>query len=227
MHHDIRRSVRLARLVPVVAGALFFGGCGILCDAEEQLSVTFSTDPTVSIVTATDSMAISMNGSVSNYDGVADFNAIFRAVDDGATLGKAIQITMGGRDPVTDELISLGVVIPTPIRSSSTFQVGGAFAEPFDLPASGEKSHWKLVTTPPNGRALAAFRTGLYTFPPATLTDTYVATEATGTISVTRAGGDGYQIMMDLTFHDSTGKASSVRGRAQIIRSRYTPSCIS
>ncbi|MEO5509991.1 MAG: hypothetical protein ABIS27_05125, partial [Longimicrobiales bacterium] len=77
------------------------------------------------------------------------------------------------------------------------------------------------------GHARAAFATANYTFPPPTVTNTFVATEGSGTVRVLQRFGDGYRISIDATFRDVTGRVATVRGNAQIVVSRYTPPCIS
>ncbi|MEO5509517.1 MAG: hypothetical protein ABIS27_02740, partial [Longimicrobiales bacterium] len=181
----------LLSLSVLSACAWFTYGCGSLCGNTEQRTVTLSTDPSLHIERPGDITDVSLYGTITNTLPLDYFDPIFRAVDDGASNAQGIVISMGGRHPTTDEMIGLTLVLPTPLKANTTLTVESITQVPFGLP-SEEGQGWALETAPSPGHARAAFATANYTFPPPTVTNTFVATEGSGTVRVLQRFGDGY-----------------------------------
>ena len=59
----------------LAAATILSSGCGLVCDAEEQRTVTFSTDPTFQIQRPGDAFSASLAGSLNSYDNDPDFGA--------------------------------------------------------------------------------------------------------------------------------------------------------
>jgi hypothetical protein len=216
--------MRYRALVLLTPTALFASGCGLLCDTPDMRTVTFSSDPTVTIVRPGDSAVISMAGTISDFEDSRGFDPTFDAVDDGAAIGKALEIHMSGMYP-TGENVALSVVLPTPITRTSVFQIDDAYQVPFVV-TTDEGQNWRTVPLSANGHGSAAFGTASYSFPPPTFTDTYQAAQVSGTVRVLQKFGEGFQLKLDLTFTDAAGRIATVRGNAQLVTSRVPQSCL-
>jgi hypothetical protein len=133
-------------------------------------------------------------------------------------------LTLRPDEESQDELMLIAITLPGGLRQGQRLVVGGTFDAPFRL--SVESGFGVRMLNVP-GRPDVAFRTGSYTFPPATFHTTYAAIAADGFIDVVRRSGASLELLLDVTVRNATGELVVVRGSVQAQTERYTPACLS
>lgn len=197
----------------------------LLCGAEEERWVTVNSDPTVAYTRAgtTTSTPIALQTRITEFDlGEASFATLFRAVDDGASVGQGIVLPLAGTDSATNASVLLVLALPTPLRSNTVIPVGSAFQVP-----RGDLSRGYFAPRPlaDPARAEVALSVGTYHFPPPEWRTSFAATGASGTVRVGRDYNPGFELQLDLTLTDGAGRVVRIADKAGVFTSRYTPPC--
>jgi hypothetical protein len=196
------------------------------CGAEEQRSVNIGSGvDSLSVVIGGVPRKVEGLGSISPREiGDPEFNFVYNTVE-GSRSGEGIALSLGGRDPLTDEVVILALALPVSLARGDEYQVGGTFK--VNAGFDPDPQLWGQHDLQQSNRAEVAFTTSKYTFPPGTFTSTYQATSATGTIRVTQRQDGLIQLVINLSMTDASGKPATISGNAQVTTSRYTPPCIS
>ena len=214
-------SIAVAALAVV---AFSNSGCSI-CGAEEQRAVTVSSLGPLLITQNGQTSSVRMGGRVSEAEiARAGFDELFSVIEGGGSAQRGGVITLAPDQQSNDNLMLIAIALPGGLRQGQRLAVGGAFDAPFRL--STESGFGVRTLTVP-GRPDVAFRTGSYTFPPATFHTTYAATAAEGFVEVVRRGGEWIELLLDVTVRNAAGELVVLRGSVQAQAERYTPPCIS
>jgi hypothetical protein len=213
-------TTRLSAVLALATTAGITGCCG----AEEQHAVT---------VSAPGFLSVTRDGVTRQIESVfritdpptppATFDFIFNTLE-GSTSGEGIALTVGGNDPVSDELVSLTLALPVTLRSGDQYPVGATFST--DPGVNDARLIGQYDLQQPN-QAEAAFTISTYTFPPGVYNATFRATTSTGTIRVTQRERGRVELTLNLSFTDAAGKTVTVTGPMQAVTESVTPPCYS
>lgn len=214
-------SIAVAALAVV---AFSNSGCS-LCEAEEERAVTVNSLGPLVITRNGQTSSVRMGGRVSQAEiARAAFDELFSLIEGGGLAQRGAVLTLKPDQESQDAMMLIAIALPGDLRQGQRLAVGGAFDAPFRL--STESGFGVRTLTVP-GRPDVAFRTGSYTFPPATFHTTYAATAAEGFVEVVQRGGEWIQLLLDVTVRNAAGEAVMLRGSVQAQAERYTPPCIS
>ena len=214
----------LVAVAALAVVALSNSGCS-LCRADEERAVSVSSLGPLAITKNGQTSSVRMGGRVSEVQiARASFDELFSVIEGGGSAQRGGVLTLQPDQQSQDAMMLIAIAVPGDLRQFQRLAVGGAFDAPFRL--STESGFGVRTLTVP-GRPDVAFRTGSYTFPPATFHTTYVATAAEGFIEVVRRSGESIELLLDVTVRNAAGEPVVLRGSVQAQAERYTPPCIS
>lgn len=194
------------------------------CGAEEEHAVSISP--------GVDSLTLTRDGVSRKFGTVAratvpptsppTFEFVFNTLE-GNTIGDGIALSIGGDDPVTNELVLVSLALPMSLRIGDQYTVGATYTvQPGLDNAPGVFGAYDLQQ--PN-QAEAAFTTSTYTFPPGVYNATFQAATTTGTLRVIERERGRLGLSLNLTFTDAAGKTVTVTGQMHAFTERFTPPC--
>jgi hypothetical protein len=194
------------------------------CGAEEE--------HVVSISPGVDSLTLTRDGVARKFGTVAratvpptsppTFEFVFNTLE-GNTIGDGIALSVGGDDPVTNELVLVSLALPMSLRIGDQYTVGATYTvQPGLDNAPGVFGAYDLQQ--PN-QAEAAFTTSTYTFPPGVYNATFQAATTTGTVRVIERERGRIVLSLNLNFTDPAGKTATVTGLMHATTERFTPPC--
>jgi hypothetical protein len=196
------------------------------CGADEVRALTVSTVDSLAITRNGVTRRLQLNSRVAGREiEDARFEAVFNAIEDRPSSNRGILLTLSGTDPVTSELITMVMALPSNLDRGDVYTVNRTFvAEPG---LSTDPGLWGERDLEGVNTADVAFTTSTYSFPPAQHTITYRAATATGTIRVTQRSRGYVEVDVAIGLADASGVAAALNGKIQINTERHTPPCIS
>ena len=152
----------------------------------------------------------------------ADFEFVFNALE-GSTSGEGVAFTLTGTDAITQEVVTLVLALPVPLRQGDVYDVGGTFS--IDVGSPAQAGFWGAHDLAQPTRAEVAFVVATYSFPPPVYTPNFRAVSSTGTIRVVGRTEGHVQLELNLSFTDANGSVRTVTGDAEANAETFSALC--
>jgi hypothetical protein len=214
---NVPRLIATLALVTPIA----LTGC---CGADEQHAVNVSTAGLTLVRDGVTTQITSSARATVPPVSPPTFQFVYNTLQ-GNTIGDGVALSVGGNDPVSDELITFALALPMALRDGDVYTVGATYT--IEPGIENDPRLFGAYDLEQPNQAEVAFNISTYTFPPATYTTTYRAVTSTGTIRVLERERGRLELMVELSLVDAAGKTATVTGQVHANTETYTPPCYS
>ncbi|HET6764958.1 MAG TPA: hypothetical protein VFH27_14840 [Longimicrobiaceae bacterium] len=197
----MRRLLASSVLISLAVSGCSFGGC------ESLRELRAASDWDFAVTDQGSSARVGGSLRTVNPGTDPDHAQILAVVKDGRRDPRNLVVVAKDNDPPNDRMV-VALSLPSSAATGDQLQVSDAFAAPED------SDDWGFRAPPASGQAEVAF--GLFhpqnDRPPYGHTPLYVATSATGTITVVRRENGFLRLRLDVMVADATGGLYHVAG---------------